>query len=681
MSARASASIRNARSNEPRLGGASPSSAWILSPVSDSLLFIGAPLICIAAFLPLRSAWGAENLSLFLLAFFTFGHHLPGFIRAYGDRELFARYRWRFLLAPPLILAATLWFGVRDLHGLLFLVFTWDIWHVLMQHYGFMRIYDAKQGEVSAWTARLDLAVSLSWYLTFIAISPQYRHSLLLRAYASGIPFLAPALVNSTVQLMLSFSCLLTTAYGAYTIYLWRKRHHFNWRKLATLSIFLVATGYLYVGLNDFTAGFAIWSAFHCLQYYGIVWVFNRNRAVKSQAVSRFVRFLFRPRLVLVFLYVGLILAYGGINYGIPYVSDERLRQWLMAFVITSGSLHYYYDGFIWKVRERETRQFLNIGGSPVPANDKFGLGNAGLQQPVQGSASLASPSARFFGGHMERLRVSWTPGMTQAVYLSVVVLALGALELWSPNSELAMRQSLVLASPQAGEAYFNLGEAFSKQGQVSEAASAFQEAARKMPSYALARSKLGLTLSALGRYPEAIAEFQRAIELDSTLWEAHYNLGMLLWRQGQQSRALAHLQKAFPLGDERALQRLNADPAAAEILNNLALGLASSGNRAEAKNLLQRAVVIDPQHTAAQLNLGNLYLLDGALDLAQTQFEKALRLQPANPMAHNNLGLCLARQGRTQEAIPHLQIGLRHGDNAVRESARKALEELGAGQ
>src|SRR4026209_2344919 len=100
----------------PGVGQLSP---WILSPVLDNLLFIGAPLICIAVFLPVRSVWGSENLSLFLLAFFTFGHHLPGFIRAYGDRNLFARYRWRFLLAPPVILAATLWFSARDLHGLL----------------------------------------------------------------------------------------------------------------------------------------------------------------------------------------------------------------------------------------------------------------------------------------------------------------------------------------------------------------------------------------------------------------------------------------------------------------------------------------------------------------------------------------------------------------------------------
>jgi tetratricopeptide (TPR) repeat protein len=628
-------------------------STWILSPIWDWTLFIGAPLICIAAFVPLRSIWGSENLSLFLLAFFTFGHHLPGFIRAYGDRELFTRYRWRFLLAPPVILATTLWFSARDLHGLLFLVFTWDIWHVLMQHYGFMRIYDAKLNEISPCTARLDLTLSLSWYLTFIALSPQYRHNLLLRAYSSGVPLLSPVVVDSTARLMLGFSWVLTGVYAAYTIYVWKARGHFNWRKLVTLAIFLVATGYLYIGLNDFTAGFAIWSAFHCLQYYGIVWVFNRNRVLKHQGVSRFVRFLFRPSLFLVALYVGLILIYGGVNYSIPYISDERLRHWLMAFVITSGSSHYYYDGFIWRVRERETRQFLNIGSTAVPAREL----------PAFGSKTAAP-----------RFRANWTPGMTQAAYLAAAVLALGALELWRPPSELAMRQSLVLASPQAGETHFNLGEAHRKQGHLVEAAAAFGEAANMMPGYAAARSKRGMVLSQLGRDEEAIAEFEKALAVDPSLREAHYNLAVLLWRRGDPTQALSHLQMAFPKGDHKALQQLDNDPAGPAILSNLALGLASSGNRAQAKNLLQQAISIDPKHTAARLNLGNLYLLEGAAGPAQIEFETALRLDPANPMAHNNLGLCLIQQRRSKEAVPHLQIGLRDGDQAVRESARKAL-------
>ena len=104
----------------------------------------------------LRSFLSSRELAVLLLTFFTFGHHLPGFIRAYGDRELFQRFRHRFLLAPPAIFLMVLWFDLRSLHGLLIFISAWDIWHVLMQHYGFMRIYDAKQGAVRQLTSRLD---------------------------------------------------------------------------------------------------------------------------------------------------------------------------------------------------------------------------------------------------------------------------------------------------------------------------------------------------------------------------------------------------------------------------------------------------------------------------------------------------------------------------------------------
>ena len=80
---------------------APPRARWILSAFWDSVLFIGAPVLCVVTLVPLRALWPSAAYSTFLLAFFTFGHHLPGFLRAYGDRELFTQYRWRFLLAPP----------------------------------------------------------------------------------------------------------------------------------------------------------------------------------------------------------------------------------------------------------------------------------------------------------------------------------------------------------------------------------------------------------------------------------------------------------------------------------------------------------------------------------------------------------------------------------------------------
>ncbi|MGH9837460.1 MAG: hypothetical protein ACREEM_01605 [Blastocatellia bacterium] len=340
---------------------AAGTSGWIMSPLKDSLLFIGAPLVCIVTLLPLRAVWKSEDISLFLLAFFTFGHHLPGFLRAYGDRELFARYRLRFLLAPPLVFVAIWWFASRDLHGVLLLVFAWDIWHVLMQHYGFMRIYDAKQGAVSPVTARLDWALALAWYLTLILLSPHYSHSLLFRAYSSGLPLLPPAAFTALQIGMSVVSATLTLIYLGHNLHPWKQGCRASWRKLTMMGVFLAATYYLYVGLSDFTTGFAVWSAFHCIQYYGIVWSFNRNRVARSQAVTGFVRFLFQPRLALVALYVGLILLYGGINYAVHFVGDESWRGLLLTFVATSGTLHYYYDGFIWRIREPETGKYFGL--------------------------------------------------------------------------------------------------------------------------------------------------------------------------------------------------------------------------------------------------------------------------------------------------------------------------------
>ena len=57
-----------ARSPQVRAG-------WIISPFWDSILFIGAPLVVIAGFLPLRSVMSSERIAILSLAFFTFGHH------------------------------------------------------------------------------------------------------------------------------------------------------------------------------------------------------------------------------------------------------------------------------------------------------------------------------------------------------------------------------------------------------------------------------------------------------------------------------------------------------------------------------------------------------------------------------------------------------------------------------
>src|SRR5437762_5848505 len=135
---------------------AAPPSPWVIGPVADRLLVVGAPFGCAAVVLALSMAVSSRAVWELVMTFGSVGHHVPGFLRTYGDRALFRRYRLRFLVAPPLFFAVTLLSVVRDLHGVALFSLCWSLWHGMMQHYGFLRIYDAKAGIAPKHWSRLD---------------------------------------------------------------------------------------------------------------------------------------------------------------------------------------------------------------------------------------------------------------------------------------------------------------------------------------------------------------------------------------------------------------------------------------------------------------------------------------------------------------------------------------------
>lgn len=533
--------------------------AWIISPFWDATLFIASPLLVIAAFVPLRAWVRSEQLSLWLLAFFTFGHHLPGFLRAYGDRELFARFRWRFLLAPPLLLAATLWTDQRNLHGLLFLVFAWDIWHVLMQQYGFLRIYDAKLGVTDGRTARLDHALTLSWYVTLIVMSPHYRHDLLLRLFSSGIPVFSAAALSAIEAGLLTLSGALTVLYVLH-----HRNRPLNWRKLAALGSFLFATWYLYVALNDFIAGFAIWSAFHCLQYFGIVWAFQQRRRDQPAALAGWMRALFRPRPALVFCYAGLILAYGGINYATRMIEGGAVSRLLMCLVITSGALHYYYDAFLWKIREPETARTFRL---PVMAG------------------------------------VLRSPGLAQAALFAAALGALSLLEIRRPNAETNVLEALARLSPDAAVSHLNWGNALRRERRLEDAEKTFARAAELEPQAPLPRYQLGLTLAAQGKDLQAADAFRQAHELDPSLTEARKNAAMLWTKSGIEAVRAGDTRTAFALFRRAA----EWDPDLVDARVNLGNLLMMRGEYRNAESEFRAALALQPDHRLAHHNLGLL--------------------------------------------------------------------------
>src|SRR6516225_6936599 len=125
---------------------------WILNSWRDLILYVGTPLLILPMFALAQARWSAQDIYLFVTAFGALGHHLPGMIRAYGDRALFERFRWRFIFAPVFLAVVCVGFYWFDLKGVVLIVFLWGVWHGMMQTYGFCRIYDAKTGAFAALT-------------------------------------------------------------------------------------------------------------------------------------------------------------------------------------------------------------------------------------------------------------------------------------------------------------------------------------------------------------------------------------------------------------------------------------------------------------------------------------------------------------------------------------------------
>jgi hypothetical protein len=65
---------------------------WILDSWRDLILYVGTPLLLVPVFALAQARWSPQDIYLFVAAFGAMGHHLPGMIRAYGDRALFERF-------------------------------------------------------------------------------------------------------------------------------------------------------------------------------------------------------------------------------------------------------------------------------------------------------------------------------------------------------------------------------------------------------------------------------------------------------------------------------------------------------------------------------------------------------------------------------------------------------------
>jgi tetratricopeptide (TPR) repeat protein len=344
--------------------------------------------------------------------------------------------------------------------------------------------------------------------------------------------------------------------------------------------------------------GLALFESWHDIQYLAIVWMFNLNRTRHSPEAGAFIRFLFRPRLLLVVVYVGACLAFGSLTHAWALFTDERVVRVVVSLVSATGMLHYYMDSFIWRIREKETSEALGVRAPASSLNRGLPL----IPQWARHAALwllFAIPAGLFF--------VLESRGNARA--------------------SLQIYANVLEAFPKSPMAHYQMGRELQEMGRLREARVHYEQALAAAPGMLPAHIFLGVLLSDQREYADARKHFERALTMDPDNAEVHNNLGIVLEEQGDLTTAKLHLERSAALAPRYALAHAN-----------LGMLLTKLGDATGALVYLETAIRLDPKQYMAHNSLGELLVKQNKVDEARSHFEHALRIDPEFAPAKRNL-------------------------------------------
>jgi Tfp pilus assembly protein PilF len=562
---------------------------------------------------------GLSDLAIFSILFglIVTGHHMPGWIRAFGEPEVYRRHKgrlWVSVVAIPALVILPTAYGLGAVA--LTVAATFDLWHVAMQQHGFGRIYAAKAGDRDRRSARLDLACALVWYATVVAWSDSWMQAIARAFRKAGVPIfdsLTPQAWTAVRRTMLAASVLLAAAYVVNALRLWRGQRISTPQKHLLHAVAFAVLIWSYQSPSWYRAN-SVQNLFHAMQYFFMVWIYGHLSIRRdSTRPGSFYRALFGRKTGLL-LFVLLIALYGlgaialsSSGYRLTGADAERTAQLIGSIGIASLLLHFYVDSFIWKVRTKEVRRALAIReeGATSPA-------------PV----SPAAPAAH------------WRGALHALAYFGVPVVAI----------------ALIGARGRAASA-------------SAERAAILHEA-RLFPESAMARYASGAAALAAGDTGTARAELAAALSLAPSFAGPAKLLADLDLREGNREAELEH-----------ALAAVRVDPKNAELRYRLATRLSAEKRLDEAAIEFREVARLRPDFAGAWQGLGVIEKWRGDSSGSIPYFRKAAALDPDYRDAWCGLAGALATVGQTREALETLgNYRSRHPEDSIADELERAI-------
>ncbi len=417
---------------------------------------------------------------------------------------------------------------------------------------------------------------------------------------------------------------------------MWAEGKRPNPVKLALLVTSIAFWWYCNNAVTNILAGIALFEVFHDVQYLSLVWIYNRSRVEKDRSIGGFMRFVFRRSGSLIGLYIGLVFAYGSLAYFNSRLEVETIKRVLTGVVAASGLLHFYYDGFIWKVRDRSTREHLGLAAGNVSAASREFL-PSWLLHGLKWVAVFVIPLGALWIGQTrskmpETERDAWIASdlsnSSRAHWkYGFALYKADRLEEAAEQYRMALR-----LNPNEKEVHYHLGQVLVAQSQLSEGRSELEQALRSEPRNGAFHSEYGYALERLGQKDEAGTEYATAARLAPKSGVVHYDYAMFLFREGKIDQSIPEFQAA-----------LKHSPNHPEAHYHLGRALFVKGDFEGAKVHYLETARLDPK-APVHNGLGVVYIRLGQTSEAIAQFKEALRLRPDDADAAENLRFAVAR-------------------------------------
>lgn len=547
----------------------------------------------------LKSQFNVARFGAVLLAVAGVGHHLPGFIRAYTDPALFRRFRARFIIAPLFLLAVCASFAALHLESLTLVLTLWGIWHGAMQVNGFLRIYDGKVGSFSKITSRLDRAMCVAWFSLGLLYSKRFI-VVLSYYFKAGGDAVSPNAFAILREVWLIATAALTVAFA---VNAWNERGQGRAPspvKLLTMASSFAVWFFAMILVDNLLLAILIFELVHDIQYNALVWVYNERRVSQGMATSAAEKFLFRRTAAKALLYAGLVIGYGFIGVALDYVDVQvpnilqigasTVQFWTSLFIV-STFLHFYFDGFIWQVREKGFRQGLKIG--------------AGGESVIQGASRLTLSNC---------LRSNW-----KWAFFVIPVVLLGYFEYRGMKLPMVdQARNAAQLFPESWQAQAAAGVQEEAIGDENNAIAHLQRGIALNPSFSKGQSLLGNIYSRRGNAQLAMQYYLAAVDAYPENYEAQQRLGSLLASEHRYAEAIPHLQIAArnPQSDANADYLLGAS-------------LVQENRPLDGVPYLQRAVRLDPKNKEAFACLGIALQSQRQFNEAAVFYRRALDIDP----------------------------------------------------